>query len=283
MSGRRGRRRRERVEEPDNHERWAVSYADMLTVLLGLFIVLFAISQVDQDKYAALRNSLARAFGEPAVSVLEGGMGPIADGRVLAEPTETLQDFEVPDRIEITPVSTTLTQARREVARLEEIAESIHSALEEKGYERQVRFKIDTRGLVIGLVADDVFFANGSADLTPTAERILDIAVRTLRELPEEIQVHGHANTIPISGRYATNWELSADRAIRVLRRLVEQGGMDPTRISAVGFGDARPEFPYTDPDAMAKNRRVDLVVLSSLPEDVRALFPEATRTIPGG
>jgi chemotaxis protein MotB len=101
----------------------------------------------------------------------------------------------------------------------------------------------------------------------------MDVAGPTLDAIGEQISVEGHANTIPVSGRYATNWELSADRATQVLRRLVESDGVPPTRIMSVGYGDSRPLEPGNSPEAMVANRRVDLVILSSAPEQVRNLL----------
>jgi len=101
----------------------------------------------------------------------------------------------------------------------------------------------------------------------------LTVLHECLVSLPEEISVEGHANILPVSGRYATNWELSADRATQVLRRMVEAGGLPGNRVAAVGFGDARPlDEPGEDP--LEVNRRVDVVVISGLPEQVRMLLP---------
>jgi chemotaxis protein MotB len=103
---------------------------------------------------------------------------------------------------------------------------------------------------------------------------VLDSLAPTLNGLGEDLSIEGHANTLPTSGQYASNWELSSDRATKVLRHLVEVNGVLGTRIEAVGFGDTRPLVSGTDDAAMATNRRVDLVVLSAAPDNVRALLP---------
>jgi len=113
--------------------------------------------------------------------------------------------------------------------------------------------------------------------MTPTALRVLDVAAPLVVGLNEHISIEGHANIIPTSGRYATNWELSSDRATQVLRHLVEADGMPGPRIMAVGYGDTRPLVAGDSPDALAANRRVDIVILSSAPESVRALLPALT------
>lgn len=296
MSGGGGKRRKHvEHEEHVNHERWLVSYADMITVLMALFIVLFAISQVDQEKYVQLRQSLAAGFGEGQVavasSVLEGNDGVLdgltpqdkktdgtggivrADaglGEQGANPTPPSAD-PAPD----TGVDPTLlAAAQAEAAHLEQVREAIRSGLLAQGLDGVVQFRIDERGLILGLVADDVFFAPASAVLTETAQRVLDVAAPTLVGLSEQVAVEGHANVLPVGGRYPTNWELSSDRATQVVRHLVESDGMAPTRVSAVGYGDARPVAPGMDDASLAANRRVDLVVLSGAPERVRELIP---------
>ncbi len=287
------RRRHTEHEEHTNHERWLVSYSDMITVLMALFIVLFAISQVDQEKYIQLRESLAAGFGDGAVqvdsSVLDGSDGVLdgttsqqeqvesqgtagmvnADrglGSQAADPTSATATPSVDPEL--------LAAAQAEAAHLEEVREAIRAGLAAQGLDPVVRFRIDERGLVLGLVADDVFFAPASAQLTDTAQRVLDVAAPTLVALSEQIAVEGHANVLPVSGRYPTNWELSADRATQVLRHLVEADGMPGTRVSAVGYGDARPVAEGMDDASLAVNRRVDLVVLSDAPERVRELIP---------
>lgn len=291
-SGGRSRRRGGHEEEHVNHERWLVSYSDMITVLMALFIVLFAISQVDQEKYIALRSSLAEGFGEGSVTsaALEGSAG-VLDGTSAAADAPDTGTAGVVDADEglgtqasnPSPVvsenpssvdASVLAAAQAEVAHLEQVQQQILAALASQGLQDAVRFRVDDRGLVLGLVADDVFFAQGSATLTPTAMQVLDLAAPTLVALQESISVEGHANTIPISGRYATNWELSSDRATQVLRHLVESDGMPGPRIQAVGFGDTRPLVPGGGDDAMTANRRVDMVILSAEPEAVRALLP---------
>ena len=285
MSGHGGggrRRKREEHEEPENHERWAVSYADMMTVLVGLFIVLYSISQVDQAKFEQLRESLAAGFGHRAPSMLVGSTGPLTgieaieisphladEAGLEADPVvERPPDVDGPTQDEVN-----MEAALVEYDRLEGVAEQIQAALQAQALGDRVQFRITERGLMIGMVADDVFFTAASAELSLTAMKVIDTITPVLVSLPNEISVEGHANVLPVSGRYATNWELSSDRATQVLRRMVEIGGLQPTRVSAVGFGDARPlNDPNADP--LSVNRRVDVVVMSGLPEEIRVLLP---------
>lgn len=299
---RRGRAAAEH-EEHENSERWLISYSDMLTVLMALFIVLFAISQVDQQKFVALRQALATGFNNATASsdvlagsdgVLEsnsylkqdvttsgGAQDPVAGtlglGTEAADPTSTAATAGAvpsasPSAAALDP--DVLAAARHEVAHLEQVRDELARALARRGLAGDVQFQIDERGLVLGLVADDVFFDSASAVLTPTAERLLDSLAPELRGLSESVSVEGNANVIPISGVYESNWELSADRATKVLRRLVETGKIPGRRIEAVAYGDTRPLAPGKSSRALAANRRVDLIVLSSAPERVRALLP---------
>lgn len=291
-------------EEHENSERWLLSYVDMVTVLMCLFIVLFAISQVDQSKYIALRDSLSTGFHDNAsTSVLDGSSGTL-DGQSIVPATAVAAGTAgmvnadaglgtqgaapaqapapAPSPVPTDPNAVdpaVLAAARAEATHLEGLRDQLMALLTANGLEGAVRFSITERGLVMGLVADDVFFGPASAKLTPTAERVLDVAGPTLDSIGEQISIEGHANTIPVSGRYATNWELSADRATQVLRRLVEVDGLPPTRIMSVGFGDSRPLAAGDSADAMVANRRVDLVVLSGAPEQVRSLLAAVIAT----
>lgn len=279
-SGGHGRRpKKHEEEEHENHERWAVSYADMMTVLVGLFIVLFAMSQVDQVKFEQLRQSLAVGFGHEAASMIPGGSGALAGVEDTAITPDLQSQVGIQDDMVGTPDPTiTEEQVNHDLAvteynRLAAMADSIAQLLAEQSLSDRVRFRITERGLVVGMVADDVFFTASSAQLSPAAMLVIDTTAPVLAGVSEEISVEGHANTLPPSNAYATNWELSTDRATQVLRRLVEVGGVPGNRIAAVGYGDAR---PLADPvgDPMEANRRVDLVILSAVPEDVRAYLP---------
>lgn len=287
------RGKKELEEEHEDAERWLVSYADMMTVLVALFIVLYAISQVDEVKYDQLRQSLAAGFNAPQVSILSDGAGVLTDD--VSEAVIPAVDKIIPSTVDESTSgdggddagsgteasAADIAEARVEYQSFEELASSIDSALAAGGMEGVVQFRIDERGLVIGMITDEVFFAPESAVLTPTSQAVVDTMTPFLVPLPNEISIEGHADTVP-TARYASNWELSSDRATQVLRRMVESGGMAPTRISAVGYGDSRPLEPNESAEGLTANRRVDLVVLSDKPERIRALLP-IIPTLPEG
>ncbi|WP_413451429.1 flagellar motor protein MotB [Georgenia phoenicis] len=276
MSSRR-RRGGHEEEEEENAERWTVSYMDMVTVMMCLFIVLFAISQVDQAKFSELRQSLAAGFGDaaPSVTVVDGSDGVLDGGN--AQPAD-IAPVEGAEDLDSLPGNR--QAAVEEAESLIEVRESIRSDLAEAGLQDAVRFSITERGLVVGLVSEHTFFSPASAQMPPASLAVVDTIATTLRPLDNDILLEGHANPLPHTDPYETNWELSADRATKVLRRMVEHGDIPPTRVRAIGYGDAYPAAE--GPDALDLNRRVDVVVMSNEPEAVRTLLPEIANELEG-
>ena len=280
-----GRKRRGAAheEEHENHERWLVSYADMMTLLMVLFIVLFAISAVDQRKFNMFAGGLARSFGNDLVAI---NGGPAAATNSASEPLP-FAPASSPKRISDAKLSAAVraedlrrADARRrlaeaEVARLERARAAMVTALKAKHLQNQVRFRYDERGLVVTLVTDAVMFPSGRAELRSGGRRILDAIAPVLQVLPNNVAVDGHTNSLPTNGHpYATNWELSTARATSVVRWLIEYDDLDPDRLTASGFADRRPLVPGAGPQALRMNRRVEVVVLSTLPAGDRALLP---------
>lgn len=285
MSAAGGRRRKKggHEEEHENHERWLVSYSDMMTVLMALFVVLYAISQVDVDKYEALRGSLAAGFNAETPAILPDG-GGVLTSDTQAPSTEVMQDITPDAASGVMPSSiagdgeggegSDLAAAEAEWASLDEVRDMVAAALAKEGARDSVDFRITEEGLVIGMITSDVFFASASNDLTKTSRVVVDAIAPPLRKIPNGLSIEGHADIVPTGSKEKTNWELSSARSTTVLRRLVEQGKISPARVSAVGFGDAQPLIKKTDPKSLAANRRVDVVVLSGAPERVRELLP---------
>ncbi|MET4584012.1 chemotaxis protein MotB [Conyzicola nivalis] len=257
----RGGLQEEHVEHVD--ERWMASYMDMVTVLMCMFIVLFAMSSVDADKFEKLKNSLATGFGASEVGSID-----TAEGIVV--PADRVGEEGEPVEIPLTPMEL----AKAEVDKLEALKEQMRVNLANNGLEHTVEFKIDERGLTIRLVGSETFFGSNSVALAGVAPAVLDAVSPVLAVTSYEIAVEGHADSRAPGAPFATNWELSSGRATQVLRRLVESGGVGQERIGAVGFGSARPMQTGDTEAAMAANRRVDIVVISDQPESVRALIP---------
>ncbi|ALQ31082.1 hypothetical protein AA310_06620 [Arthrobacter sp. YC-RL1] len=265
----RSRRRRRSAQQghSENSERWMASYMDMVTVLMCLFIVLYAMSTVDQDKFAALRNSLATGFG-----VQETQFADTAEGIVVPADMAGAQGLLSTGTGEELSSEQLEAMASAETRKLLKLKEQIQDALVEQGYPDAAVYRIDQRGLTVRLVSAETFFVPNSAELTRQAGRIIDAIGPVLKQANLNIAVEGFADVRQPVHPYPTNWELSASRATGVLRVLVEDGGIKPGRISSVGYGDAR---PLKDRGDLSLNRRVDIVVLSNKSEAVREKLPE--------
>ncbi|QGN58015.1 flagellar motor protein MotB [Nostocoides sp. HKS02] len=285
--GRAGPGRRRVVEEHDegheNSERWLLSYADMITLLMALFIVLFAISQVDQAKLIALSSGLDQYFGEPAsktasTGILDGSPQAAVDGHAVSPNPSATGDPIVPSpggaaapsapqaQAGATALSAAQAQAaaRAQAARQQQdlaaVRARIAAALAAKGLSGAVQFEERDHGLVVNVVTDRVLFDLGEASLRPEGRGVLDAVVPALRGLPNALTVEGHTDNVPIAGRYASNWELSTERATTVLRYLLTRG-VPGSRVSAAGYADQRPLSTNATAAGRARNRRVAIVV----------------------
>ena len=277
-------RRRKRVEEEEheNHERWAVSYSDMMTVLMALFLVLYAISTVDQTKYEELARSLSAGFGagDSVVLVDKAGLmnehGEVLNVKDIDAIAPSISSGVVTgsfDGSEGEFSAQDYADAEAEYDHLEEIRDHIEENLARVKLSDAVTFRMTERGLVVGMITTDVFFDTASNELTRTSRKVIDAVGKPLRTIDNEIAIEGHADIVPTGSTAKTNWELSSARATTVLRRMVEKSRLQPARMSAVGFGDARPLVDKTDTKSLAANRRADVVVLSDKPERIRELL----------
>jgi chemotaxis protein MotB len=286
-------------EEHESHERWLVTYADMLTLLMVLFVVLFAMSQVDQKKFNELREGLAKGFGAPAVlsgagttvqdpasdtgavnigSGVGGNPGNPADKSNSGPQDPALQKaVRDADRARQQRMQ---ESAQQEIKNLDQVKKEILDAVQKQGTSDSVRFTIDERGLVVTVVTSDVVFPGDSAQLLPPGQRILDAIAPALSSLPNNIEVDGHTNQLPVPTiNYPSAWELSSARASTVVRYLIGSGRLPARRLSASGFAGERPLYPPADPKAATLNRRVEIIVLSQLSPAERALLPSAAGT----
>jgi chemotaxis protein MotB len=295
-AGHGGKRRRKghEEEEHENHERWLVSYADMVTLLMCLFIVLFAMSQIDKQKFAALASGLSESFGAPIsalpgsasseTSVFDGLPTPadIALGVAPDEPVSAEQLDAAAAQAAVAEAQRVAQEARTQYAELAAARDRLEAALTAAGYAGAARYEIDERGLVVHIVADEVLFDAEEAQLRPEGRAILDAVAPTLAGMANELAVEGHANHLPVTagGAWPSNWELSAYRATTVVRHLAGNG-VAQGRLVANGYSDTRPLVPLTDPTAITVNRRVDVVVLSTASAEANALLPGLDAGIP--
>ena len=233
------RRAKPHAEEPD--ERWVLSYADLVTLLFGLFILLFASADQNREKFFQLATGLSTAFNVP-----------INDGRMTDSPffeggTGILPEFSTREMT----IENDLAFIRAQVREL-----SI-----EGGVLGQILVTRDEDRIVIRL-ADNLLFPSASADIRTEALPLLDIVAAVVNGLDNALRIEGHTDSIPVATeRYPTNWELSSARATAVLRRL-EEAGVDPERMHAAGWGQYQPVAENATPEGRAINRRADIVIL---------------------
>ena len=282
-------------EEHESHERWLVTYADMLTLLMVLFVVLFAMSSIDTKKFEQLAAGLKAGFG--AATAFDGGTGALLSNGQANSAFDAMNPPNVAPDIPAPATSTavqkkvdaavaaasrvqaqaTLSVAKTEVNKFKKLQDQITAALKAKNIKIGIRFTIDERGLIITIITSSVVFAGDRADLLPFAQNLLDAIGPTLKPLPNKIEVDGHTNQLPTPTRYfPTAWELSSARASIVVRYLIDAEGLPADRMLAVGFAGTRPLYPVSDPRAVTLNRRVEIVVLTTLTPAQRALLPIA-------
>ncbi|HEY3736450.1 MAG TPA: flagellar motor protein MotB [Jatrophihabitans sp.] len=269
-------------------ERWLVTYADMLTLLLVLFIVLFAMSAVDKNKFDALKKSLASVFGTGQPHILAGGTG-IRDGGADTETQPVASELgqnaqvtnvSVPDVSVGPPVPQTKPDYSAEVAQqlnnFDQIKKSINTALAQKGMAGDVDFAIDERGMVITVVTTDLLFGGNSATLLPAGNTLLGVIAPPLKNYPNNLEVDGYTNQDKVStAPFESGWALSSARAASVAYYL-QSSSIADARLTARGLNDQNPKYPPSDPRASKYNRRVEIVVLSGLPADAGAQLAAA-------
>ena len=236
--------------------RWLLTYADMITLLMAFFIMMYSMSALNQEKFKQAAEGLRNQFGAQRSTTRSGGAGLMPNVSSAETPLE--EDVQsVEDRL----------QEYVEKNELEDVIRTTHR----------------DHSLVISLASDNLLFARGEADLRPPALAILDNIAGLLQGIPNAITVEGHTCNLPIStGRFPSNWELSSARACSVVRYLVEQKRVDPKRLSAAGYGDSRPIAPNDSEDGRVRNRRVNLVILAQgAPQGQEALGGSEPQPLP--
>jgi len=270
-------------------ERWLLTYADMITLLMALFMVLFSISSVNISKYQVLQRALQKAF---MGGVLDGGKSfqqgePTRIQGVQSATASQQMDssFQITSHNLIGKVAPAPTAAQKAAAKkaaaeeqsnLEQIKDQVDSYANLHGFSGLIQTSIDQRGLVIRLLTDKVLFDSGHAELKATGSPILlevsHLLVTT--KFSNAIAVEGNTDNVPISGgEFPSNWELSTGRANAVLEFFIHHG-VPQHRLTVVGFADQNPIAPNDTDDGRALNRRVDVVVLRNATQSQGATSP---------
>ena len=230
-------RRHHEDNEPEGQERWLLTYADLITLLLGLFVILYAMSKIDTKKYAEVVVALGGVFGS-------------ADAAASMKMRMLDLKESLPDMV-------------RQRAQVES---EIRRALQLDTKNLPISVTQDERGVVVHL-QEELLFPSGSADLKGTSLETLDRLAGVLKSLPNDLRVEGHTDNVPINtAQFPSNWHLSVGRALNVGYYLIQKHGMVPEKVSVVGYSEYRPIAPNTTDEYKAKNRRVDIVVVTEAP-----------------
>ncbi len=250
---RRGRRKKSHgAEHPD--ERWLLTYADMITLLLALFIVLFAMSTIDASRFDALARTLSESFKGNVLqeqgAIITGSTGalePNASSQVRSDATVQVMD----------------NQDQNNAGGVSSVENKISAMVKEQKLEKSVEVTTTERGIVIRL-AGDVFFESGSAAMTPKMEKVMHAIAAELVKDGRPLSIEGHTDGAPIAtAQYPDNLMLSLARAATLYRFLVDDGA-NKDHMRAVGFADAKPvERPDYPEQSVARNRRVEIVVMA--------------------
>ena len=261
--GRRGRRRGGHGHdgEHENDERWLLTYSDMITLLMALFMVLFSISSVNTSKFESLQRAMQDAFSG---KILSGGKAIQQTG----SETDAARPAATPPIPAIQAVTQQLDAARQAHAKATEqdtfkrLKQQIDAYARDHGLTDKLETTIARRGLVIRLLTDKVLYDSGSATLNASASPLLDRIAQLLRtEFDHPIVVEGHTDDQAISNaQYPTNWELSTARATAVVRFFIRDH-VAPGRLAASGYGAMHPLTTNATPAGRSRNRRVEIVL----------------------
>jgi len=276
MSAAGGRRSRGGSDSHENEERWLLTYADMITLLMALFIVMWAISSVNISKFNQLKAALQSAFSAKVLpanqSILTGQQSPFSQDGSPVQPIDASSSASqvVSVRSLKTQISQNISNAIANQATMQDVENLVHIQQEVQqfaaahGLEKLVSTRIDQRGLVVRLLTDGVLFDSGQAALNPSGIPLLGEIAKLLSssDIVNPVRVEGNTDNVAIhSSQYPSNWELSTARADAVLEFLLAHG-VAPKRLSATGYGEVNPIASNAHAAGRAKNRRVDLVIL---------------------
>jgi chemotaxis protein MotB len=279
MSARRHGRRSSHDDheaEHENEERWLLTYADMITLLMTLFMVLFAISSVNTSKFDALSKSLSEAISGKIVtggpSMQQTGAEQKTDVASPELPIPSIQpvvEIKASQDKQQDASSSSTSAAAHEEQDFQQLKRKLDAYAKEHHLEGKLQAQVVRRGLVIRLLTDRVLFASGSAQLEPGATGLLSEISRLLVfEVRHPIVVEGHTDNHPIaSSQFPTNWELSTARSTQVVRFLIDHR-VAPRRLQASGYGAERPIASNSSDSGRSRNRRVEIVLarLNSAP-----------------
>ncbi len=217
--------------EHAGNDRWLLTYADLITLLLGLFVILYAMSNIDKKKYDKWVAAFEGVFGKSSVE-MERGIGEKG-----------------------------MIDGLSEQIRIEKL---LKQALKIDGQNSALSVSVDERGVTIH-IQEELLFPSGEAQLKGSSFVMLDSLAKVVKKLPNDIRVEGHSDNIPIAtASFPSNWHLSVSRAMNAGYYLIDRHNINPEKVSVVGYGEYKPILPNTSEKNRAANRRVDIVILLS-------------------
>lgn len=276
--------RKQKHEEHENHERWLVSYADFITLLFAFFVVMYAVSSVNEGKYRVLSDSLNAAFRAQPHSFMPIPVGSTEEQGPGKQPMQGKPSL-IPLPIPVVPEDQAYADVtkfdgqtdepppeqaaeQRNPAKaapdvnMEKIADEIAQAMGGLIKDDLINVRRDERWLEVE-IKSSILYPSGSARLSPPAYPVLEKLAQILARFPNPIHVEGFTDNIPIHNlAFLSNWELSAARAASVVHLFTEYG-VAPQRMAAIGYGEFKPIADNATPEGRAKNRRVVLVVMA--------------------
>lgn len=231
--------------EEHEGEPWLLPYSDLMTLLLALFIALFAISQTDQKKMSELAQAFTAAFNMGGPSFFDKA-GPNVGRRAEMPSDEDLGN----------------SAYFAENSQLEEARKKMQEYIEENHLEDQLSTEMAEEGLMIR-IKERALFPSGSAQLVGQAQSIVPVVAGMLASLPERVVISGHTDNVPINtAQYPSNWELSASRAMNLMKAvLASEKSLNPARFSAIGYSEYRPIADNKTDAGRQQNRRVEIFI----------------------
>lgn len=279
-------KKKKKSEEHENLERWLLTYADMITLLMVFFIMMYAISMLDMKKFDKAKEGFHEAFGGANISsilpggksVFGGGADPYSTDSVVvfekfvnskeekkenAAEKQALQSDE--EKIDLKKVDIKQALTYEWVDReLVYIAENIIKNIKGTIHDQDVNLLLEKRGLVIRIQSEGIFFDSGSAQLKNEILPLLDIIAKSIKYYTGMLIIEGHSDNVPISTIiYPSNWEISTARAASVLRYWVNNNMVSLQNVMIAGYADTRPIAPNDTAENRTKNRRVEILVLN--------------------
>jgi len=262
---------RHKHEEHENDERWLITYADLITLLMVFFVVMWSISRADAAKFASVAESLSVAFGAPKGSVI-----------VMPATGTSRSSKQAPKNAAAKADASTKRGggSAGDQTALQRVAATIEDMIRDKGLQDMISLdgSADGRKLTIRL-RDSVLFTQGGAVLTPDAQDLVLRLGDVLKNIGMRVSVSGHTDDIPIrSGAYESNWQLSTARSTAVIEHLIKYAAFPPQLLSSSGYSEFHPIVPNDSPENRAKNRRVEFVITDEGALDLSGSEPQPAK-----